>query len=160
MIEEIDIAWFAGLMEGEGSFIIREGKYPLMSMSLTDLDVLERVQKLIGGTIYKKTVRQEHYKPIYQWRLRQPTAYVVGLMKRLKHYMGNRRVKKIDECIACGISVLRERASKAIAIKKIRDRVRELSSNSNYTHQQIANETGCDRSHVSRILSKTSTRSD
>jgi hypothetical protein len=48
---EVDIAWAAGLFEGEGSLSIarrRERGYPLFRVSSNDKDVLERFAAIIG----------------------------------------------------------------------------------------------------------------
>ena len=52
---EIEIAWLAGLLEGEGSFGLtgyaakKSKVFPTISLAMTDLDIIERAGALIGG---------------------------------------------------------------------------------------------------------------
>lgn len=62
MDEKEAITWFAGLFEGEGSFLFHKGKPKAIVISMTDKDVLEKVQKFFGGSIYKLGKRKEHWK--------------------------------------------------------------------------------------------------
>jgi hypothetical protein len=69
-------AWAAGLFEGEGCFHARNVKPNYramleMSISMTDLDVLERFQQITGiGTITTRPMRKihSHWKDQYTWR--------------------------------------------------------------------------------------------
>jgi hypothetical protein len=151
MTTELDIAWFAGLMEGEGSFTLKDSAYPRLSMQLTDLDVLEKVKRLFGGHIYECTKREEHHKQCWAWVLTDLQT-VVALSKSLLPFLGQRRAGKATECIVLGEALLDKRSNKVTCIKRMRDLVHELHSTGNYTHQDIATTLGVDRSYVSHIL--------
>jgi hypothetical protein len=48
---ELDIAWAAGLFEGEGSIVIsREGRVALQ-VHMTDEDVMRHLAEVLGGNI-------------------------------------------------------------------------------------------------------------
>lgn len=105
-IEERDLLWLAGLLEGEGSF----GKAspsmpgsPRVVVSMTDEDVIQRVATLWGMTVFRHhRGKEKGWKPTCITRLSGGKA--VALMKRLRPLMGQRRQAQIDAAIAtwCG----------------------------------------------------------
>ena len=68
MATEEEIAWAAGLFEGEGCFSYSQRR-ARASMSLTDLDVLERFQRVVGcGAIgIANKGWRPHHKQAWQW---------------------------------------------------------------------------------------------
>lgn len=42
MIRLTDVAWLAGLLEGEGCIRLFQGKYPLISLGMVDGDVVQQ----------------------------------------------------------------------------------------------------------------------
>ena len=56
MIRNVDIAWLAELLEGEGSFVMSERSIAIV-VKMTDRDVVERAAALLGGrsTVYRHT---------------------------------------------------------------------------------------------------------
>ncbi len=95
---EIDRAWLAGLLEGEGCF----GWYPkscdmLVQVGMTDRDVIERAAALMG-TAFRGPYRQKSHQPIYQTAARGQTA--VALMRELLPLMGERRQGRIRQSLA------------------------------------------------------------
>jgi hypothetical protein len=92
------VAWAAGLFEGEGYFggDPRNGHvYPHTALSSTDLDVLERFTKIIGvGKIRGpyKTIKGK--KPIYRWQVTGAPAARVARM--LFPFLLERRQKQIS----------------------------------------------------------------
>lgn len=96
--EDILIAWAAGILEGEGCFRTKNDSHlPTVFIQMTDLDVLERVQGIFGGTISTVKKRQEHWKDCWLW-------YVAGedaakIMIAVKPYMLSRRSEKIDSVL-------------------------------------------------------------
>lgn len=96
---DTEIAWAAGLLEGEGSFFTKtNGHSPVMSCAMTDLDILQRVQKILGGTISNYTLRKSHWKKSWVWRVSGDTA--ADGMKTILPYMGERRASKINEVLS------------------------------------------------------------
>ena len=63
MVSDIDLAWCAGLFDGEGSTSVlkaQRDKYSYIRMSISQKypEVLEKFQKIIGlGTIYKSNTK-------------------------------------------------------------------------------------------------------
>jgi hypothetical protein len=92
----IDIAWLAGLIEGEGSF--QWHSTPIITLQMTDKDVLERVSLLCGYGITSYTPRgKSTYKQV--WGLRMAGSRAVAWMMTLYQFMGVRRRAKIAELL-------------------------------------------------------------
>lgn len=93
MINKVDIAWTSGILEGEAYF-----GYKSISVEMTDLDVLEKLQNLWGGTITIQRIRNEKWKQSWRWYLGS-RAYI-KLLILVRDFMMSRRTIKIDEIIA------------------------------------------------------------
>ena len=96
-----DLYWLAGLLEGEGSFMKgppSKPTQPRIVVSMTDLDVIERVATLFGNTVHPLKPREEHHKPAFLAKTTGTKA--VGLMKQLRPLMGLRRQEQIDRAVA------------------------------------------------------------
>lgn len=100
-MEAFDQGWLVGILEGEGCFSIRkEGKQPCLEVVMTDLDVLKRVQALIGfgGIVGPFKTRQPHHKPPYRWRSMSKKDLFPFFREILPH-MSDRRAEKIREIL-------------------------------------------------------------
>ena len=98
VIDNVDLAWAAGLLEGEGTFGLQRGTYPRVSCSMTDEDVLQRLQDVLGGQLVAVGRKQEHWKAAWVWAMSgDEAARMLGL---IRPYMGKRRGARIDELIA------------------------------------------------------------
>ena len=62
MVTMADIGYAAGFYEGEGSFGSSNANSPMVSITQKDIEPLEKMQKLFGGTIAK-------YGKYHYWRL-------------------------------------------------------------------------------------------
>jgi hypothetical protein len=97
------LAWLAGLLEGEGSFMkgppSKPGA-PCVAVSMTDRDVVERAAALMGvscqGPYLRKNLKV--WKPYYMATVRGYPA--ADLMKLLRDHMGARRRAQIDAAMA------------------------------------------------------------
>lgn len=95
---EIEIAWLAGLLEGEGSFLAlhrkRDGAiHPRISMTMTDKDIIDRVRALMGGSVTE--VRRPNKKVAWSWTV-QAFADAEHWLPLLYPHMGERRRQQID----------------------------------------------------------------
>lgn len=109
-----DVAWLAGLLEGEGHF----GYTPPRRMHMrtnapgvetkarasikvtagsTDRDIVERVASLIGGNIIERKVPAGS-KPF--WTTQVSGVKAQEAMERVRPFMGRRRTARIDELLA------------------------------------------------------------
>ena len=79
-MNETELAWLAGWIEGEGTFCVTSGvggnsgkRYQRVCLNAvsTDLDVLEYVRSIAGGRVYGpyNNGTWPNGKPYYQWTL-------------------------------------------------------------------------------------------
>jgi hypothetical protein len=98
-----DLGWVAGILEGEGSFIKpppSRSLSPVVSVVMTDLDVMEHLGLLLRTKVIPTRRHLEHpeWKPAYCIRLTHARA--ASLMHTLRPFMGERRRGQIDVALA------------------------------------------------------------
>jgi hypothetical protein len=100
-MKESDLAWLAGLLEGEGSFMKGPPSspgIPRISLQMTDEDVVAHVAVLLGLRYSKSEPRNDAWKPTFQVCLKGRRA--AHLMCSLYSYMGQRRRVQIEEALS------------------------------------------------------------
>ena len=104
MTSEQEIAWLAGLLEGEGAFMLGKNWvnkkayiYPVIVVSMTDKDVVDRVAAIFGNTTYCSKPQESHWKLLYSVSTSGSRAVV--FLKKILPFMGERRRKKITEIL-------------------------------------------------------------
>jgi hypothetical protein len=107
-LTEAEIAWLAGLLEGEGCFGVKgpnpsnAHRYPYVVVRMTDRDVVERVATLMGGNVVTRShtpsMRSRGEQPIYRYWLVGSRA--LHVMRLLRPWMGERRTAKVDALLA------------------------------------------------------------
>jgi hypothetical protein len=98
----VELAWLAGLLEGEGSFLKgppSAPNQPRIVIDMTDYDVVLKVSKLFRVTYIceSKDKRNPLWKADYRTLVRGTNA--IALMKKLRPFMGIRRREQIDAAI-------------------------------------------------------------
>ena len=99
MINTLDIAWLGGLLEGEGSFMIKKG-CPIIALQTTDEDILTRAAKLLGVAqqgVGRKPKGKDTYKLVHACRVHGTSA--IAWMMTLYSFFGERRQAKVKEII-------------------------------------------------------------
>lgn len=104
-LTEIEVAWLAGLFEGEGSLGIdnRSAKRyinlvapaaPFMKIAMVDQDVIAKVAKLLNKSYFSPTRKTVSNKTVFICHIsdRQTLLYI---LPRMLPYMGERRQKQI-----------------------------------------------------------------
>jgi hypothetical protein len=95
-----DIAWIAGLLEGEGYFHINKFS-PSIDLGMTDFDIVARAAKVLGAkppkVYYYKKAEQKHWKP--HWKTSIHSALAVGWMMTIYSFLGERRQQRVREVI-------------------------------------------------------------
>lgn len=100
---EAEIAWAAGLFEGEGCIYIRpNGSFLALHIQMTDRDVVEHFADVVDvGAIYEHPSRRDQrtgWKDAWTWNAQAGNAVtVIGL---LLPYFGKRRTAKAHEATA------------------------------------------------------------
>jgi hypothetical protein len=96
----LDIAWLAGLLEGEGSFVFKGSRAtPCISLQTTDRDVLLRAAGImeVKEQNFWRPGGKASYKPVYTCRAHGTRA--ISWMMTIYSLMGERRQEKIREII-------------------------------------------------------------
>ena len=102
-MNERDLMWLVGLLEGEGCFCWRtktaNNGWPVVCVSMTDLDVIERAAVLMGAKVYSHTkASRPGSKAIHRAEIYCSKA--ATLMEQVLPYMGQRRSARIRELLA------------------------------------------------------------
>jgi len=97
MISVLDISWLAGLLEGEGSFVLDHDVYPTIKLASTDLDVVKRARNIMLKSKRFYIERRVLYKDRYSLDIIGNIA--IQWMMTLYSLMGLRRKAKILEII-------------------------------------------------------------
>ncbi len=94
----VDIAWLAGILEGEGTFLF--GTSPKIGIQMVDRDVLVRVANIMERYIDKRPKIAEinrvginNRQSVYNIQIYSQSALII--MQLIVHHMGDRRRKKI-----------------------------------------------------------------
>jgi hypothetical protein len=151
-IDEPSLAWFAGLFEGEGSFWFSLGRAKGLQITMTDLDVLEKVQSLVGGSISAADRRnkKDHWKEAYRWYLGNPQARVLTL--KMFPYLLSRRQERATQYLETLEKQMISTSKRKKQSSDRRDMIKEMYASGEYTHQEIADILGTDRTYVSHVL--------
>ena len=105
MPTEVEIAWLAGLIEGEGSIVRAlpdkgnpKGRY-LFTLEMTDEDVVRRAQAIFGaGKVRESKTRGIGKLPRWVWRLdNRPDVH--RLVTLIYPYLGERRKTRAKEAL-------------------------------------------------------------
>lgn len=98
MASQVEVAWAAGLFEGEGSCGIGSGqRQPRLQLVMTDRDVVDRFAEVIGvGNV--RTYHRPPNKRYWQWSV-QSQSDVLHVLNLLWPYLGQRRLQAATEVI-------------------------------------------------------------
>lgn len=95
MSTEAELAWAAGIFEGEGW--VHVSKYTFrLGVEMADLDVLERLQEYLGGMVAGPRSRGENRRPMWTWKSPNgpPT---LELVVRFQPWLGARRRSQLEQ---------------------------------------------------------------
>lgn len=108
-LSETDIAWIAGLLEGEGSFGLdaRSSKryrvstappMPYIRISMTDEDIIAKCSSLLHKSYFSPKRLTSAGKQVYTLHIgdRQTLFY---LLPQIFPYLSKRRQKRVQECL-------------------------------------------------------------
>lgn len=92
-----ELAWVAGLLEGEGCFSIKQRSISI-SCNMTDEDTIAQLHELTEHGRMRGPTTRPNRKPIWGWDMSRRVD-VVNLLVALRPYMGIRRTARIDEML-------------------------------------------------------------
>jgi hypothetical protein len=101
MNTESQIAWCAGIYEGEGSLSRYSNSSPALRVQMCDGDVLERFQAIMGGRLsgpYTDAKRPGR-KPWWHWSVTNWDD-VIRITRLFAPWMGKRRLARFEEVLA------------------------------------------------------------
>ncbi len=117
MPTELEKAWFAGMLDGEGEIAIRKrsqyrhkvtkaGFYLIIRVTNTHLPAIQKIKEMWGmGTLHLRKDRQEKgYKPIWYWQI-----------------YANQALYVLEQCFPYLI-IKRDKAGIAIVFQRMRKR--------------------------------------
>jgi hypothetical protein len=96
-----ELHWLAGLLEGEGSFMVgppSNPRMPLIAVHMTDEDVMARVGRIFERKLHVVRPRNPRWRTSYLIRVQGGNA--VRWMRLLRPLMGARRQGQIDRVLA------------------------------------------------------------
>lgn len=102
-MNDLDLAWAAGLFEGEGCISMRrEGRKRLsVTLSSSDEDVVRRFYEVVGvGTVlgpYRPSNAKPHYKDFWRWSADGPNALQLMSRSAFVSFLGERRTSRLNE---------------------------------------------------------------
>jgi hypothetical protein len=91
-----DLMWLAGILEGDGSFGLYNGK-PVISIQMTDEDIVKRAVRMWGVNYTLSPPSKARWKMCYRGSVSGQRA--LGWMRAMLPYMGNRRHTKISDIL-------------------------------------------------------------
>lgn len=96
-LTDVQVAWLAGLYEGEGSCNITTGRAIRVEISMTDQDIISRVVDLTGlGKVTVAPIRGE-YKQVYRWGI--GAANAVEFLEAILPWLGERRAARARDAV-------------------------------------------------------------
>lgn len=93
-----DIAWLAGILEGEGSFV-SHGDSPKILVSMVDRDIINRVARLFKINPLEIKPRKSNPEHQTQWLAAIHGDIAAQWMMTIYSFMGGRRQTKIKELL-------------------------------------------------------------
>jgi DNA-binding CsgD family transcriptional regulator len=96
-VTPIDIAWLAGLVEGEGNISIN-GRSFTIRVKMGDHDIVERAAALLGGRLYPIRAPRAGRKAMWLTQIKGATA--AGWAMTLYPWLGLRRRQQVRDALA------------------------------------------------------------
>jgi len=97
-IKDVDLAWLAGVLEGDGYFGVTKGcfMHPIISLRMIDKDTVERVADIFNEPLVGCSARlgKPHWSPVHAVSTQGKAA--MAIMEKILPFMGERRGCKIS----------------------------------------------------------------
>lgn len=148
-MNELQIAWVAGLLEGEGTFIRRSGNSCVISCEMTDKDTIEKLFSFVGtGNIYFCSARNEAWKDTWKWQLTDSLC-ILELLQLIYPWMSDRRKIAIDIVMSTVRKTIDKNSHRINLYESIRQSKIDFPL---LSYRQLAIVHGVSRSSVQRAL--------
>lgn len=93
MTKETDYAYMAGIIDGEGTITLTRGsrhdkfRMVVVSVSNTDLSIINFMKTTFGGRTSKRTRRVSHHSDSFAWRIEGRQA--ISLLEKVSPFLRN-----------------------------------------------------------------------
>lgn len=94
---DVDIAWLAGLFEGEGTVAVN-GRSLTVRIGMTDSDVVARAAEIMQAKVYARDPARKNYKKV--WTAQIKGAVAAGVIMTLYPWLGVRRRAQATSALA------------------------------------------------------------
>ena len=89
-MKEAEKAYLAGIIDGEGTVTLAKNRKtetpsPSVTVANNNLELLEWIKGLVGGTIISKKKHKAHHSDSYAWAMRSDKA--IQLLKDIRQYL-------------------------------------------------------------------------
>lgn len=156
-----NLAWLAGILEGEGTFRLHQERQPCVTVAMTDEDVIRRAHEVAGVGNVRGPYTPKGKKPFWVWTVAKSCdAYALSVA--VYPWLCSRRRAKIREIIRGWTAWEqtnpmpgRNRGSAKITadlVLSLRARVREEGRLPYGEVTRIAAEAGVERSAIHRAI--------
>lgn len=149
-ISKEEIAWLAGLLEGEACFGYqnpKEKRWPEVRIEMTDKDIIERAQSLTGGTMRMAKKYKPHHKQSWVLDIRR-VELVKPVLKSIRPFMSLRRGQVIDR----QLSVINLTKSQKYIEEKSAKNIKKLYKTGQYTMDKLALMFNSTKGNVNNII--------
>jgi hypothetical protein len=97
-LTQSEVAWVAGIYEGEGSCWTTKGRAFHIAIVMTDFDVVRRLHLLVGvGTLKEGRHKDPTHKPYLTWSVGSRDG--IDFLNTIMPWLGERRTAKAVEAI-------------------------------------------------------------
>lgn len=97
-MNDVELAWAAGLFEGEGCITIARGRYPRLVVRMNDEDVIRKLHRIVGVGSVVCDDSPSMPKPQWRWGCYR-AAHVRELLEQMLPHLGERRRDKANEAL-------------------------------------------------------------
>ena len=150
-IDGSDFHWLVGVLEGEGTFLrgapSKPGA-PILRVSMTDRDVVDRVANLFGRAVVRLRRRKPHHKLPYATTIKGAPA--VQVMYAVRPFLGKTRQLQIDLAISSWQSRSGRRRSRAGGSDSLSPIV--VADSSGRLKADRESQEACDRAWIAGLL--------
>ena len=100
-LTDAEAAWVAGFIDGDGTITLsktsdRRWKRPDIRVDSADIELLEYLKSLVGGSIVRKKKYADHHRQCHTWALRSNSG-AIALLRRIRPYLrGNHKRERAN----------------------------------------------------------------
>jgi hypothetical protein len=90
-MEEVIKSYIAGIIDGEGTITLSRSsktskfRHPIISVSNTDMNILNLLKNSVGGSISKHKTYKKHHKQSWSWKISYNKALL--LLENIRPYL-------------------------------------------------------------------------